>query len=597
MERTGKGTSVNQYLKDYCVIDLETTGVFISSAKIIEISALRVRGEQVVDEFSTLINPQCHIPAAATAVNNITDEMVKDSPVLDTVIEDLLDFLGEDVVLGYNNAGFDMNLIYDRLMDLRSVPFKNDYIDLLHCVRRCLSELDNYKLETVSKYYQLDTQGEHRALKDCYLTKDCYENLYHDYGSTMFARSSKLGGVHRITRYSVETLALQELQGLLETIIDDGKITITEFYALKNWMEEHRDLQGNFPFDRVFYALDNVLEDGQVKPEELEELQILFTDFVDPVQSRCCKDDICSLYGKHICVTGDFEYGSRNDVFALIENAGALVDKNVKKATDFLVVGALGSDNWKTGNYGGKIQKAVEWIDKGSEIIIVEEHDFISAAKRIIQEGVVLEDLISEKQTTEDDWKQRIREMLIQLVREYELPDGSLYLSDNIGKKDDTKIISYSVCIWEPTYPLNPNEKPGKNKIVVTIVPSTVKSRPDDLELSLREDQEGDLRSFLPKDAKLVEQAKADKDARMVRIRFKKSSVTLTDYIKRNTEYCIKGYNSKAARFGCCSSFEKCSDAKNAYMKTSSTRGLVCIGLIWKKDEFFTEKIAILIEK
>ena len=562
MERLQKGSSINHYIKDYCVVDLETTGVFISSVRIIEISAIRVREEKVVAEFSSLVNPKCHIPSAATAVNNITDEMVKNAPVLNMIIDDFLAFISNDVIIGYNNAGFDMNLIYDQLMDLRGIQFTNDYIDILHSARRCLSDVDNYKLETISKYYHLDTIGEHRALKDCYLTKACYENLYRDYGSIMFARSAKSSGGHRTTHYSVETLALQELQNLLETIIDDGKVTITEFYALKNWMEEHRDLQGNYPFDRVFRALDKVLEDGKVTPEELEELQILFTDFVDPVQSRCCKDDICSLYGKHICVTGDFEYGSRNDVFALIEETGAIVDKNVKKATDYLVVGALGSENWKTGNYGGKIQKAMEWSDKGSEIIIVEEHDFISAAKRIIQEGVVQGDLVSEKQTIEDDWKQRIREMLIQLVREYELPEGSLYLSDNKGKKDNTKIISYSVCIWEPDYPLNPKEKPGKNKIVVTIVPSTVKGRPDDLDLSLREDQEGDLRRFLPKDAELIEQAKADKDARMVRVRFKKSSETLTDYIRKNTEYCIKGYNSKAARFGCCSSFEKCSDAK-----------------------------------
>ena len=106
------------------------------------------------------------------------------------------------------------------------------------------------------------------------------------------------------------------------------------------------------------------------------------------------------------------------------------------------------------------------------------------------------------------------------------------------------------------------SEKPEQNKIVVTIVPSKAKSRPDDLDLNLREVQEGDLHKYLPEDAELLAQTKSDKEAGTVKIRLKKTSPNLTEYIRRNTIYCIKGYVSKAARFGCCSYFEKCSDAQ-----------------------------------
>ena len=73
MERPDKGQSVNHYVKDYCVIDLETTGLYIGTAKIIEISALRIRDGVVDSEYSTLVNPKCHIPEDATNINNITD--------------------------------------------------------------------------------------------------------------------------------------------------------------------------------------------------------------------------------------------------------------------------------------------------------------------------------------------------------------------------------------------------------------------------------------------------------------------------------------------------------------------------------------------
>ena len=160
------------------------------------------------------------------------------------------------------------------------------------------------------------------------------------------------------------------------------------------------------------------------------------------------------------------------------------------------------------------------------------------------------------------DWQSKIRAMLTELVREYELPDGSLYLSDNYGEKDPTKIISHSVCIWEPNFPMMPNEKPEKNQLVVTITPSTSKTRPDDLDLSLRETQEGDTRVWLPEDAQILDRNKTDIDGKMVRVRINNNSAGLVKYIKANTEYCIEGYTSKASSFGCCDHFIECSDAK-----------------------------------
>lgn len=51
-------------------------------------------------------------------------------------------------------------------------------------------------------------------------------------------------------------------------------------------------------------------------------------------------------------------------------------------------------------------------------------------------------------------WQQKIRDMLEALITEYELPAGSLYLSDNYGQVERTRdmLISHSVCIWEPDY-------------------------------------------------------------------------------------------------------------------------------------------------
>lgn len=547
--REFKGTSANKHVDDYCILDLETTGVFINSAKIIEISAVKVRNNEVVDKYSTLVNPQCPIPAAATAVNHITDDMVKDAPVLDDVIDNFLVFVGNDVILGYNNASFDMNLIYDTVLQLRGKIFSNDYLDMLHAVKRSLPELANSKLETVSKHYGFDIDGEHRALKDCYLTKSCYDKLYEEFGDTAFRKSSHHSSGKGV-QHSVETIALQELHKLLEGMLEDGEITMEEIDLLRYWLEEHRDLSGNYPFDKVFYALDNVLEDGVITQKELSDLKTIFKEIIDPVKAQGCHDQIKTLKGKHVCLTGEFAYGSKNEIEKLIEDAGGINDKNVKKATNYVVVGAHGSDAWKTGNYGGKIQKAMEWNAKGMSIKIIEEVEFISAVQYIIEHP---NECACKTEIATYDWKTTVQHMLDELVIEEELPAQSLYLMANYSK-NGRKITSYSICIYEPDYPLSPNTKKDstRNSIVLNI-----KENGTNLELMIGKTCFEEI--GVPEGAD-VKEIKSDK--LYMHVIFPADHSELVNYIKKNTKYACTNYSSKASSFGCCSRFNDCSDAK-----------------------------------
>ena len=67
-----QGKLINEYVEDYVVFDLETTGVLSNIDEVIEISAVKVRKGKIVDEFSELVNPCRKIPWQASQVNNIT---------------------------------------------------------------------------------------------------------------------------------------------------------------------------------------------------------------------------------------------------------------------------------------------------------------------------------------------------------------------------------------------------------------------------------------------------------------------------------------------------------------------------------------------
>lgn len=172
-----KGKRLNQYVEDYVVFDLETTGIRQDLDEIIEISALKVRGHQVTEEYSTLVNPGRHIPRGATAVNGITDEMVKDAPEIAEALEGFLGFIGNDILVGHNIHTFDLGFICRDAMDVLGREICNDYIDTLYLSRQCLTQLSHHKLSDVADHFNISTKGAHRALNDCVMNQKCYEEL------------------------------------------------------------------------------------------------------------------------------------------------------------------------------------------------------------------------------------------------------------------------------------------------------------------------------------------------------------------------------------------------------------------------------------
>lgn len=177
MKVRNKGKRLSGYLKDYIVFDLETTGINPEWDTIIEISAVKVCGHEVTEEFSTLVNPGRHIPAGATAVNGITDDMVSEAPELKTAIAGFMEFIGDSVLVGHNIHTFDTNFVYDAVRETLGREFQNDYVDTLFMARRCLPQLSHHKLTDLAEHFKIGTEGAHRALNDCIMNQKCYEEM------------------------------------------------------------------------------------------------------------------------------------------------------------------------------------------------------------------------------------------------------------------------------------------------------------------------------------------------------------------------------------------------------------------------------------
>lgn len=162
-------------VNDYVVIDLEMTGLSAKTHKIIEIGAVRVRDKKVTDTFQTFVNPKCPIPSRITELTGITDEMVKDAMEEDMALEQFLEFLGEDILVG-QNVSFDYSFLKQWAVNKKRI-FERSACDTLKIARKILPIEQPKNLEALCMYFQIERTRAHRALDDALETAQIFEKF------------------------------------------------------------------------------------------------------------------------------------------------------------------------------------------------------------------------------------------------------------------------------------------------------------------------------------------------------------------------------------------------------------------------------------
>lgn len=165
-QREGKGKSLVTFPPDYTVIDVETTGLDPEYCDIIEIAAVRYSGGHKVGEYVSLVKPSDPVDEYITKLTGITDEMLKDAPDPAAALRGFCDFVGSDLLVGYN-VNFDINFLYDKIKLFLSETFSNSFVDVMRIARRALPGCENYKLKTVADALKISPTGSHRAAVDC----------------------------------------------------------------------------------------------------------------------------------------------------------------------------------------------------------------------------------------------------------------------------------------------------------------------------------------------------------------------------------------------------------------------------------------------
>ncbi|MDO4863081.1 MAG: 3'-5' exonuclease [Ruminococcus sp.] len=175
-KRDKKGKSRLVLPRDYCVVDIETTGLTPSDSEIIEIAAVRYRDLERVGAFTTFVKPDKPISDFIVGLTGISNEMVADAPKISEAIIGFRDFVGDDIIMGYN-VNFDINFLYDALLDCCGEALGNDFVDVLRFARKALPNLERRSQTRVADHLRINSKGAHRAEKDCEICNAIYQKL------------------------------------------------------------------------------------------------------------------------------------------------------------------------------------------------------------------------------------------------------------------------------------------------------------------------------------------------------------------------------------------------------------------------------------
>lgn len=155
-------------LGPFTVFDVETTGMSPANDRIVELAAIRVEADGTLQRFQTLIHPGRPIPAAATAVHHISDEMVSTAPRFKEAVRGFLK-LAEESTLVAHNALFDLGFLQESLARTGLPLWNGKTLDSLRLLRKTHPGLPSYSLQSLRAYFQLPSEkgmNAHRAGAD-----------------------------------------------------------------------------------------------------------------------------------------------------------------------------------------------------------------------------------------------------------------------------------------------------------------------------------------------------------------------------------------------------------------------------------------------
>jgi len=262
------------------VFDIETTGFDKENDRIIEIGAVKVVNGEITDRYSTFINPKVPIPARIEELTHISDEMVMDSPEIDVILPQFLEFC-KDCILVAHNASFDTGFIRNKAEKL-GLPFDFTIVDTVGLARILLPGLSKYKLNIVAKELGISLENHHRAVDDAGATAEIYVKflaMLKEQGITTLA------GIQENARLSADVIKrMPSYHCILICKNDVGRVNLYKMVSLSHL--EYYNRRPRIPKSLLMECREGILVGSACEAGELYQ-SLLKNESMDEVTRLC----------------------------------------------------------------------------------------------------------------------------------------------------------------------------------------------------------------------------------------------------------------------------------------------------------------------
>ncbi|WP_163409771.1 exonuclease domain-containing protein [Flavobacterium ajazii] len=175
--------------QEYAIVDIETTGGNASGSRITEIAIILHDGENILERWETLVNPQKDIPAAIFALTGIDNEMVKNAPIFDDISEKVLEMLSDRIFVAHN-VNFDYSFVRHEL-EKSGFKWTARKLCTVRAARKIRPGLGSYSLGKLCRSLDIPLENQHRAGGDADATAILFSKLVEWDSSEVLAKMVK----------------------------------------------------------------------------------------------------------------------------------------------------------------------------------------------------------------------------------------------------------------------------------------------------------------------------------------------------------------------------------------------------------------------
>ncbi|SEA55375.1 DNA polymerase-3 subunit epsilon [Desulfuromusa kysingii] len=161
----------------FCVLDLETTGLDMINDVIINIGAVKLKKGKITKLFEAYTKPPIPIPAASTEFHGMVDSMFADKPVVGEVLPELLQFIGDSVIVGHH-INFDIRMLHRHLKEFYNIGISHTvWLDTMFLYQMAHEDQKHQPLEHLLERYCVQCDQRHTALGDVVATAKVFVKI------------------------------------------------------------------------------------------------------------------------------------------------------------------------------------------------------------------------------------------------------------------------------------------------------------------------------------------------------------------------------------------------------------------------------------